>query len=128
MKKIYIVIFFLLSCTYICVAQRGSGQQLEAIKVAYITRELNLSPDEAQKFWPVYNNYTSEVKLARQTYPNDEIAFEEVLVNIRKKYKGNFKRILIDDNRVNRVFIIERQYRELLRNEIKKRADKRYPR
>src|ERR1700733_13020492 len=115
MKKIYFLIYFLLSCTYICVAQKGNGQALEAIKVAYITRELNLSPEEAQKFWPVYNNYTSEVKLARQTYPNDEIAFEEVLVNIRKKYKDNFKRILVNDNRVNRVFIIERQYRELLR-------------
>ena len=128
MKKIYFLIYFLLSCTYICIAQKGNGQALEAIKVAYITRELNLSPEEAQRFWPVYNNYTSEVKLARQTYPNDEIAFEEVLVNIRKKYKDNFKRILVNDNRVNRVFIIERQYRELLRKTLDDRSrGKRYP-
>ncbi len=122
MKNFYFVIFFLFSCTYICIGQPpGSGQRLEAIKVAFITRELNLNPTEAQRFWPVYNSYSNEVKIARTTYPSDEIAFEEALVNIRKKYKPTFKSILVIEDRVNRVFIIEREYREMLRKELVKR-------
>lgn len=30
-------------------------EQLESQKVAFITKQLNLSVEEAQKFWPVYN-------------------------------------------------------------------------
>jgi hypothetical protein len=122
MKKVYFVIFFLLSCTYICVAQPPKGkQQVEAIKVAYITGQLNLTPEEAQRFWPLFNAFSNEVKQARKTYPNDEIAFDQALVDIRKKYKSEFKRILVSDARVNKVFVIERQFREVLRQELKKR-------
>lgn len=127
MKKVYVVIFFLFSCTYICTAQQpGSGQRVEAIKVAYITGQLNLSPEEAQRFWPLYNSFSNEVKQVRKAYPNDEIAFDEALVNIRKRYKGEFKRILISEDRVNKVFVIERQFRELLRKELKNRNQKGY--
>lgn len=32
-------------------------EKIKAMKVAYFTQELNLSPELAQKFWPVYNKY-----------------------------------------------------------------------
>ena len=127
MKNFYLSIFFLLSCTYICIGQPpGGGQKLEAIKIAYITRQLNLSPQEAQRFWPVYNNYSNEVKIARNAHPNDEIAFEEALVTIRKQYKPAFKAILVMEERVNKVFTIEVEYRNMLRNELKQRQNGRY--
>ena len=31
--------------------------QIKAMKVAFLTSELNLTSDEAEKFWPVYNAY-----------------------------------------------------------------------
>jgi len=116
MKKVYIVIFFLFVCAYICTAQLG--QRLEAIKIAFITRELNLNATEAQNFWPVYNGFIYEIKLARQTYPNDEIAFGEARLNIQKKYRSEFKRILVTDDRVNKTFLMEPKYREMLRQEL----------
>ena len=30
-------------------------KKLQAMEMAFITKELNLTPDEAQKFWPVFN-------------------------------------------------------------------------
>ncbi len=116
MKKVYIVIFFFFSCAYICAAQQG--QRLEALKIAFITRELNLTATEAQNFWPAYNGFIYEIKQARQTYPNDEIAFGEARLNIQKKYKGEFKRVLGDDERVNKTFLLEPKYREMLRQEL----------
>ncbi len=117
MKKIYPVILFLFLSAYICAAQPGP-QRLEDLKIAYITRELNLNPAEAQNFWPVYNNFIAEIRQARQTYLNDEIAFGEARLNIQKKYKIEFKRILGSDDRVNRTFLAEPQYREMLRKEL----------
>ena len=46
-----------------------SKERLEKIKVqkiAFITDELDLTTDEAQKFWPVYNEYQEKVTLLRK--------------------------------------------------------------
>jgi hypothetical protein len=32
-------------------------EQIKALKVSYITTELSLTPEESEKFWPVYNVY-----------------------------------------------------------------------
>ena len=35
-------------------------EKYKAEKVAYMTEKLNLTPEEAQKFWPVYNEFEQE--------------------------------------------------------------------
>jgi hypothetical protein len=72
----------------------GERPNIEAIKVAYITKQLNLSAEEAQKFWPVHNAYMAELKKARQENKSAELAFEEQALSIRKKYNNDFKKIL----------------------------------
>jgi hypothetical protein len=49
--------------------QLGFGQdhakkreKVEAAKIAHITQELDLSVEESQAFWPVYNKYQDEIK------------------------------------------------------------------
>ena len=59
-----IVAVILLSQTNV-IAQRGKGyenkkENIEAQKVAFITSKLNLTTEESQKFWPVYNEYESK--------------------------------------------------------------------
>lgn len=121
MKKIILFLTFLIGVSYICAAQPPRGEKIKAIFVAFVTKEINLTADEAQKFWPVYNNYTVELKKAREENRQDELAFEEKALNIRKKYKPEFKKILNDDTRVNRVFVIDRNFREMLRREMQNR-------
>ena len=36
---------------------RKKREQIKALKVAFITSELQLTTDEAEKFWPIYNAY-----------------------------------------------------------------------
>ena len=121
MKKFYLFILFVLSHSYFCIAQQNQEQTIQVLKMAFITKEINLTPEEAQSFWPVYNKYFAEIKKARADNPNDELAFEEKVVNIRKKYQGDFKSILKDNFRVNKVFTAENNYRQLLRNELIRR-------
>ena len=118
MKKLILFLTLIIGVSYICSAQPARGEKLEAIKVAYITKELNLTSSEAEKFWPVYNEYFKELKKARDENRKDELAFEERALNIRKKYKADFKKILVDDTRVNKVFVIDRNFREMLRREM----------
>jgi hypothetical protein len=97
---------------------------IEAIKVAYITKELNLSAEEAQKFWPVHNAYMAELKKARQENKSAELAFEEQALSIRKKYNNDFKKILNAEDRVNTVFKLDRNFNDMMRQEMMKRGMK----
>jgi hypothetical protein len=57
-----ILILFLLLFTLAGYAQRGRGnevdrEKLESARVAFITNRLGLTADQAEKFWPVYNQH-----------------------------------------------------------------------
>jgi len=46
--------------------ERGSrGDKIEQQRIAFITTELDLSVEEAQAFWPLYNEYTEAKKEIR---------------------------------------------------------------
>jgi hypothetical protein len=123
MRKLLLILFLFLSSAYICNAQDGNKdkEKIEAVRTAYITNQLNLTPEEAQKFWPIYNRYFGEVKKAQQESPNDIVAFQEKLVNIRKKYKADFKSVLGTDERVNKVYTAEAKFISMLKDELKTR-------
>lgn len=121
MRKFLLILFLFISSAYICNAQRGGDEKINTVKIAYITNQLNLTPAEAQKFWPIYNRYFNEVKKAKQQNPDDVVAFQEKLVNIRKKYKADFKDVLGSDERVNKVYTAEAKFISLLRDELKNR-------
>ena len=52
-------------------AQEGN-ERIRALKVAFITDKLKLTPEESEKFWPLYNQYETEHKRIRQKYKPDE--------------------------------------------------------
>lgn len=78
MKKsslILLVFFLTVISTF---AQRDSKQhfdpeRLQAARIAFITSRLELDPDQAEKFWPIYNEYTEKrqayLKEMAQLYP-----------------------------------------------------------
>lgn len=49
--------------------QRGKSkekmEQVKALKVAFITNELQLSPEEAARFWPLYNAFEEKQREIR---------------------------------------------------------------
>ncbi len=128
MKNFLLILFLFICPVYFCNAQPpGRDDKVEAVRMAYITSQLNLTPEEAQKFWPVYNKYFDEIKKAKQANPNDVLAFQEEAVNIRKKYKSDFKSVLGSDERVNKVYTIESQFHKILNNELKNRRSNGQP-
>lgn len=41
-------------------------EQIHAQKIAFISTQLNLTTEEAQKFWPIYNQYEAEIEKIRK--------------------------------------------------------------
>jgi Spy/CpxP family protein refolding chaperone len=79
MKIKNVLTSLLLLLTIAVAAQDGKKrEQIKALKTAFITTELSLTPDEAAKFWPVYNAY-------------DEKQFElrhQKMRSLGKKFEG----------------------------------------
>jgi len=41
-------------------------EKIKAARIAMITERLNLTPEQAQKFWPIYNEFSSKKREARR--------------------------------------------------------------
>lgn len=91
--------------------QRGGKERVEAQMVAYLTNTLELTPAEAEKFWPVYNEYkkkredlrTSSKPAKNVNEMTDQEARqwldatsekERKLVDLKENYNKQFLKIL----------------------------------
>jgi len=91
--------------------QRPNLERVKAVRVAVLTEKMNLSAEEAEKFWPVYNEYEKEQKKIREKFqPNKDILalddsavekhlfgmldMEEELVKLKKKYYLNLSKMV----------------------------------
>ena len=54
MNKLVMILFLLAATVQ---AQDGKHEKIKAWKTAYITEKLSLTSSEAEKFWPIYNNF-----------------------------------------------------------------------
>ena len=116
MKKIYLIIVFAFTTGFAMaqedVPSEKQQQNIEALKIAFISKELSLTPAEAQKFWPVYNQYSKELNNTLRE-EKDVLARDEKVLNLRKSYKDQFTKVL-GQERMNRVFNSEGRFRQLL--------------
>jgi hypothetical protein len=48
--------------------QRDPRAQIEAAKIALITERLALTPEQAQRFWPIYNEYSQKQENIRREF------------------------------------------------------------
>jgi len=121
-------------------------EKIEALKVAFITQELSLTPKEAQQFWPVYNQMEDELKAVRKakwanrvqagTQLNfDKMSDEEIEyainkdldasaqeIAIRRKYFAEFKNVL-PMRKVGLLYRAEERFKMKLLNELKKKQE-----
>jgi hypothetical protein len=122
MKKYLLLILTIFGSYSFTLAQNGNGRErIQALKVAFITQKLHLTASEAEKFWPVYNQYDNEIMQLRASDKNgDVLENEQKLLNIRKKYKSSFENIL-GPQRLNDLYNAERDFRNVLIQRLKER-------
>lgn len=132
MKKFYLILS-LLCLSVITKAQDATTtpeisekklKDIEALKVAFISKELELTPEEAQKFWPVYHQYEKEITAVVKEDNGDVLDRDEKVLNIRKKYKDPFGKVLGNQQRVNRLFTAQNKFRKILIRSLQQRQMK----
>ncbi len=116
MRKLSLSIIFALTGFFVMGQAEGPAEtnqpKIEALKVAFISKELALTPEEAQRFWPVYNQYSKEFNVSLRE-EKDVLVREEKTLNLKKKYKDQFTNML-GPERTNRMFTAEVKFRQLL--------------
>lgn len=128
MKNILLIMTIILS-GYTVNAQKGETkrEKVQALKIAFITQKLELTSDEAQKFWPVYNRYDAEIKQTiTDNRGGDAIDKEEKILNIRKKYRTEFTKVL-GQPKTNKFFNTEREFRGVLMRNLNNRKGEQKP-
>ncbi len=126
---IFISLFIGLSLTLHAQDRRVNTERfkkIEAAKVAYLTKELSITPVEAERFFPVYHQYQDHMRqLIRRKRENtdkrrDELKLDEDVLAMKKKYQQSFTPIL-GEERSSRFFELERKFREELFKELQQR-------
>ncbi|OZV68103.1 sensor of ECF-type sigma factor [Winogradskyella aurantia] len=79
MKKFIAIVLFLLSFSSFAQGGEKLRERIKAQKIAFITEQLSLTPDEATKFWPVYNQFETKTEKVRN----------EDMRNIKMKMRNN---------------------------------------
>jgi hypothetical protein len=127
-------------------------KQIEARKVAFITSELDLSPEEAQVFWPVYNQAQAERKALREKHramrntkvkegePKKTLdtmtdkqleekmeymmVHEQAELDLKKKYLNKYKEVL-PIRKVAKLYQAERNFKKRLMSDIRGSGEQR---
>lgn len=145
MKKIYIFALIIFALLKTSSAQDNRREEIESFRIAFFTRQLNLTPDEAKKFWPVYNEMQAELqKIQRERKMrhrdnrdnmdnlsdaeiekmiNDEMASRQKELDIEKKYHDRFKAVLP----MKKIAIYYRAQEGFKRELLRKLQDQRRP-
>lgn len=143
MKRIIIICLAFVSIqTTRVAAQNDNIEKLNAYKIAFFTKKLNLTSQEAEKFWPVYNDFQNQknrlqvekssllrmFNLSEATLSDKEInemgekylaaLLQEsaLAVDLHKKLQE-----ILPPKKVLKVYQAENQYRMQLLNELQDR-------
>jgi hypothetical protein len=139
-----IIVFTILAtfCVMNISAQNANRQRLDAYKIAFFTKRLNLTSQEAEKFWPVYNEFQdnkTKIQLERhelnRNFNQNELNMSEremteagdkfVGLEIREaalaqEFHTRIKTIL-SPVKILRLYQAENQFRQQLLNELRDR-------
>lgn len=124
---------------------RESREKIEAKKIAFITERLDLKPDQAQKFWPVYNEFQDKLMEARKSQleiirpsrdePNPMSQMSDAELNkmmdtrfklereeldIKVEYHERFKKVL-EIQQVAKLYKAEHEFKRVLFEEMREK-------
>ena len=136
-------IFFLLMISMSAMAQDDdldavqpdpkAEQKIKAAHAAYITERLGLTPEEAEKFWPVYREYSQkrqeirqQMRTAREKGTNEkelldlDLKVKQQQLDLEKDYSGRLQKVITPQKMMN-LRQAEGDFRKLLLRQIQQR-------
>jgi len=137
MKKILIILLFIIPMNLDLLAQK---QMNKPDRIAFLSENMNLSSDEAEKFWPLLNDMENELKALKkelkENKPEKKVnemsdkEIEELLdasfihkqreLDIKTKFHEEFKKIL-PIKKIAKFYHLEQRFKKL------KKQNKQHP-
>ena len=111
-------------------------EKIEVQKIAFITKQLDLTPEEAQKFWPVYNQFSDARKQLHEQHKenrkdidnlsdseiekliDNHIILDQKVLDLKKKYHTEFKKVL-SNKKVAKLYHAEHMFKKDLLKRLK---------
>jgi hypothetical protein len=146
MRKSFFLILALLFTSASIFSQKGARREelqekIKSMKIGFITNKINLTPQESEKFWPIYNQMEEERQALLsdkrsdfskqdeekdpQSYITRHFEFKEKEIALEKKYVEKFK-AAIPLKKIAKLLFVEKQFRqEVMSNVVKKARQKR---
>ena len=91
----------------------AAREKIKAAHTAFITQQLGLTPEESEKFWPVYRDYNEkrrdlrqEIRAERKTQIKDEeviardLELKQKELDLEREYMTKLGRIIPAENQV----------------------------
>lgn len=136
MKNLLFIILILLFATSFSFAQaqapQKKGERIEALKIEFVLKKLELNEEDAKSFAFMYKSYLQEVNLilrqkkeAREINKNnpqklvdDDFYYDEKMFQLKKQYRRRFQQVLSPEQ-IKTLYIAEREFREELIKHLK---------
>jgi hypothetical protein len=120
----------------------SAQQKIESLKADYLDQQLKLSPDQAQRFWPLYRQYQQQMAaLARQrrqnqlsrnqlNHPSDaqvdqsldrDFKLQQQALQLREQYRQKFRQV-IPSEKVMQFYKSEKDFNMKLVRELRRRG------
>lgn len=117
MKKLIILSGLLLFCVVSFAQHRGMQGDFEKFKsqkISFMTEKMELSPEEAQKFWPIYNEFEEKRMTIFKTRKELE---DKVNDNYTKFSENEFKKLSYEivDLHVKEAGLLKEYHEKFLR-------------
>ncbi len=144
LKLIVLAVLFGVATSASAQEGRPAREKVESMKIGFLTERLDLTPEEAKVFWPVYNKYQDEVEVIRKSRKenlvnarmnfdemndkevekviDNEIASRQSELDLMKKYHPQFKQVL-PIKKVAKLYKAEEDFKRKLLDLIQERRE-----
>ena len=121
-------------------------ERIEVQKTAYISDKVGLTPEEAQLFWPLYNEFEAKTKALRKGNPNEDMPgmqrkadiasmsdkelkqlfedrfnTEQKLLDLKREYHNKFVKVL-GNQKTAKLYDTERLFKKELLKQLKQQS------
>lgn len=120
---------------------RAMEDRIEAFRIAFFTEKLQLTPEESQRFWPLYNEFQEKEKAIRKSFKGDKslelmtdaeaekliennFEMEEKILQLKREYYGKMRDVL-PVRKIALLNRIDRAFKERLLTEYRNRQEQR---
>lgn len=123
MKKFVIILNLVMLTALGAFSQDEEGGKIPERMKQYIQDRLNLSRKEADKFSPVFFRYFRDFVQTHRQFKGDRLVLQQKIVDLRLRYRGEFRQIM-DEQRANKVYIYEDEFRVKAKEILEARKDR----